>query len=71
VAHSSKINEKNSSCNTPLKIAFQFNHMMIVEFLLGKGADPTIENKARLTPLELRGDLGIGYQFKGGHERGR
>ncbi|PUU84182.1 hypothetical protein B9Z19DRAFT_1118284 [Tuber borchii] len=53
VAHSSKINKKNGSGNTPLHLAFQFNHMMIVEFLLRNGADPTIKNKAQLTPSEL------------------
>jgi len=52
-AHSSEINKKNGSGNTPLHLAFQFNHMMIVEFLLEKGADPTIKNNAQLMPSEL------------------
>jgi len=71
VAHSSKIEQKNGSDNTPLHVDFQFNHMMLVEFLLGKGADPTMENKARLTPSELTSDLGTGDQFEGGGEHGR
>ena len=66
MAHSSKIKEKNSSGNTLLNLAFQFSHRMLVEFLLGKGDDPTIENKARLTPLELRSHLGREYQFEEG-----
>jgi len=64
VAHSSKINKKNGFGNTPLHLAFQFNHMMIVEFLLRKGAGPTIKNKAQLTPSELGGDLGTGGSLK-------
>ena len=64
LAHSSKINQKNGSGNTPLHLAFQFNHMMIVEFLLEKGADPSIKNKAQLTPSELGGDLGEGDSLK-------
>ena len=71
VAHSSKIKEKNGSDNTPLHLDFQFNHMMLVEFLLGKGADPTMENKAQLTPSELRSDLRTGDRFEGGRESGR
>ena len=63
-AHRSKINKKNGSGNTPLHLAFQFNHMMIVEFLLRNGADPTIKNKAQLTPSELGGDLEIGDNLK-------
>jgi len=65
VAHSSKINKENGSGNTPLHLAFQFNHMMIVEFLLRKGANPTIKNKAQLTPSELGGDLGASDNLKG------
>ena len=64
VAHSSKINKKNGSGNTPLHLAFQFNHTMIVEFLLRNGADPTIKNKAQLTPSELGGDLGTRDSLK-------
>jgi len=64
MAHSSKINKKNGSGNTPLHLAFQFNHIMIVEFLLKKGANPTIKNKAQLTPSELGGDLGTGGSLK-------
>ena len=64
VAYSSNINKENGSGNTPLHLAFQFNHMMIVRFLLRKGADPTIKNSAQLTPSELGGDLGVGDSLK-------
>jgi len=40
VAHRRKINEKNGSGISPLGLALQFNHQMIVRFLLRNGADP-------------------------------
>jgi len=55
--YSSEINKKNDSGNTPLHLAFQFDHMEIVGLLLKKGADTTIKNNAQLTPLELAANL--------------
>ena len=57
-------NEKNRSGDTPLHLAFQFDHMDIVELLLQEGADPTIKNKAKLTPSELGAKLGRGYTLE-------
>jgi len=52
-ARSDEINKKNCLGNTPLHLAFQFNHPYMVEFLVKHGADPTIENNAQVTVAEL------------------
>ena len=57
-------NEKNPSGDTPLHLAFQFDHIDIVKILLKEGADPTIKNKDQLTPSELGAKLGRGYTLK-------
>ena len=60
VAYSSTINEKNHSGNTPLHLAFQFDHTEIIQLLLKEGADPTIRNNAQLTASELGAKLAKG-----------
>ena len=60
VAYSNKIDKKNNSGNTPLHLASQFGHMEIVDFLVKKGADPTIKNSTRVTAAELGAKLRIG-----------
>ena len=57
VAYSSKINQKNQSGNTPLHLAFQFNHTEIIQLLVKEGADPTTKNNAQLTASELGAKL--------------
>ena len=57
-------NEKNRSGDTPLHLAFQFDHIDIVKLLLKEGADPAIKNNAQLTPSELGAKLGRGYTLK-------
>ena len=57
-------NEKNPSGDTPLHLAFQFDHIDIVKLLLKEGADPTIKNNANLTPSELGAKLGRGYTLE-------
>jgi len=56
--HNSEINKKNYFGNTPLHLAFQFDHPDIVNLLVKNGADPTIENNAHVTALELGEKLG-------------
>lgn len=61
-ARSNEINKRNSLGNTPLHLAFQFDHSEIVEFLVKNGADGSIKNNAQVTALELgarfeRGDI--------------
>ena len=53
-------NDKNRSGDTPLHLAFQFDHIEIVKLLLKRGADPTIKNNAQLTAFELGEKLGRG-----------
>ena len=57
-------NEKNGSGDTPLHLAFQFDHIDIVKLLLEEGADPTIKNNAKLTASELGAKLGRGYTME-------
>ena len=52
-AYSNEINKKNHSGNTPLHLAFQFDHVDVVELLVTEGADLTIKNNAQLTASEL------------------
>ena len=56
-----EVNKKNSSGNTPLHLASQFDHMDIIGLLLDNGADPTIKNNAQLTASELGASLGREY----------
>ncbi|PUU84194.1 hypothetical protein B9Z19DRAFT_1158619 [Tuber borchii] len=58
IANRNEYNRKNRSGDTPLHLAFQFDHMDIVEVLLREGADPAIKNDAGLTPSELGAKLG-------------
>jgi len=51
--YSNEINKKNHSGNTALHLAFQFDHPEIVDLLVKRGADTTIENKAHFTASEL------------------
>jgi len=55
--YSTVINEKNHFGNTPLHLAFQFDHPEIVELLVKGGADATIKNNAQMMPSELGGKL--------------
>ena len=43
-----KVNKKNQ---TPINMAAYNGHLEVVQFLLGKGADCTIENQRGRTPL--------------------
>ena len=61
VTYLKRFNEKNHSGDTPLHLAFQFDHIDIVKLLLKEGADPTIKNNAQLTPSELGAKLGRAY----------
>ena len=54
----SEINKQNQYGNTPLHLAFQFDHPEIVGFLVEKGADKTIKNKAQVTALEWGKEFG-------------
>ena len=53
-----EINRKNLSGNTPLHLAFQFDHPDGVGVLIGNGADRRIKNEAGITALELGERLG-------------
>jgi len=57
-ACSTGINEQNSLGNTPLHLAFQFNHPDIVQLLVDNGADPAVGNNFHLTVSKLGGSLG-------------
>jgi len=57
---SEEINKVNSSGNTPLHLAVQFDHPEMVEFLVKNGANITIKNRARLTASALGESLGRG-----------
>jgi len=59
-----EINKKNSSGNTPLHLAVQFDYLEIVRFLVKNGADPTIKNNAQLTASELGAMFGRGYTLE-------
>jgi len=59
-----EINKKNSSGNTPLHLAFQFDYPEIVQFLVKNGADPAIKNNAQLTASELGAELERGYSLE-------
>ena len=54
---SDEVNKTNHSGNTPLHLAFQFDHPEIVDLLVKAGADQTIKNKAQLTASELGAKL--------------
>ena len=56
-ACSNEVNRKNHFGNTPLHLAFQFDHPEIVNLLVEEGADLTIKNNAQLTALELGAKL--------------
>ena len=56
--YSNEINKKNHHGNTPLHLAFQFDHPSMVEFLSRNGADRTIKNNDQLTASELGSRLG-------------
>ncbi|PUU77228.1 hypothetical protein B9Z19DRAFT_957282, partial [Tuber borchii] len=49
-AYSSEINQKNHTGNTPLHLAYQFNHTEIAELLVKGGANPAIKNNAQIRP---------------------
>jgi len=55
-----EINRKNRAGNTALHLAFQFDHVVIVELLVKEGADLTIKNNAELTAPELGAKLDRG-----------
>jgi len=57
---SNEVNKTNRSGNTPLHLAFQFDHPEIVDLLIQEGADLTIKNNAQLTASELGAKLGRG-----------
>ena len=61
-------NDKNRSGDTPLHLAFQFDHIDIVKGLLKNGADPTIKNNAQLTAFELGEKLGRVYNLREARE---
>ena len=63
-AYRKEINKKNSSGNTPLHIAIEFDHTEIVECLVNKGADRAIKNNDHMTALELAEKLGRGDSLK-------
>ena len=54
---SDEVNKKNHAGNTPLHLAFQFDHPEIVDLLVEAGADRTIKNNAQLTASELGAKL--------------
>ena len=54
---SDEINKKNDLGDTPLHLAFQFDHPEIVDLLVKDGADFTIKNNAQMTPSELGAKL--------------
>ncbi|PWW78014.1 ankyrin, partial [Tuber magnatum] len=56
--HRDQIDKQNNSGDTPLHLAFQFDHPDIVEFLVRKGADLAIENNQGVTALQLGEGLG-------------
>lgn len=53
------INKKNNQGDTPLHNASRWGYEMIVKLLLNAGADPTIENKRKLTSLDYAHNLHI------------
>ena len=52
-AHTKEINKTNHYGNTPLHLAFQFDHPKIVRFLIKNGADPNIRNNSQVTARQL------------------
>lgn len=67
------INARNTAGQTPLHYCFAFGHAGLARYLVAKGADDAIKNRAGLTPYEglrLHGAASgteerVGY-FKGG-----
>ncbi|XP_046660790.1 ankyrin repeat domain-containing protein 27-like [Homalodisca vitripennis] len=53
------INKKNNQGDTPLHNASRWGYEMIVKLLLNAGADPGIENKRKLTPVDYAHNLHI------------
>ena len=51
--NSSEINKKNHTGNTPLHLAYQFNHTEIAELLVKYGANLEIKINAQIRPSEL------------------
>ena len=62
------LNDKNHSGDTPLHLAFHFDHIDIVKLLLKNGAVPTIKNDAQLTAFELGERLGRRYNLGAARE---
>ncbi|KAG0634630.1 hypothetical protein HOY80DRAFT_1097675 [Tuber brumale] len=56
--YSGQINKQNAFGDTPLHLAFQFDHQDIVEFLVENRADLTIRNRHGVTAQELGEKLG-------------
>ena len=61
LGYKKELNRKNHLDDTPLHLAFQFDHLDIVKVLLKEGVDTTIKNDAQLTASELGAQLGRGY----------
>lgn len=53
------INKRNNHGDTSLHNASRWGYEMIVKLLLNAGADPTIENKRKLTPIDFAHNLHI------------
>ncbi|KAG0133872.1 hypothetical protein HOY82DRAFT_639166 [Tuber indicum] len=59
-AYSDQINQRNKFGDTPLHLAFQFDHPDIVKFLVENHADLAITNSQGLTASKLGEELGRG-----------
>ncbi|KAG0633369.1 hypothetical protein HOY80DRAFT_1106232 [Tuber brumale] len=59
-AYSGQINQQNEFGDTPLHLAFQFDHPDIAKFLVENHADLTIKNSQGLTAAKLGEELGRG-----------
>ena len=68
ISNAKEYNQKTRSGDTPLHLAFLFDHMDIVKLLLKEGVDPTIKNNAQLTASELGARLARGYSLEEARE---
>ena len=58
------VNTKNQYEKTPLHLAAEEGHIETVKSLLANGADPSIQDKNKKTPLQKKKDLQVAIHHK-------